>query len=94
MDVNTVTQIITQLGFPIACVVAMAFAMWKIYVRSENQNETREDKLYDVISKAQVQNKELSDTNAKFVGILETYKSDLEDIKEDVNDIKSKIIKE
>ena len=94
MDVNTVTQIITQLGFPIACVVAMAFAMWKIYVRSENQNETREDKLYDVISKAQVQNKELSDTNSKFVTILKNYESDLDGIKTDVTDIKNKLAKE
>ena len=94
MDVNTVTQIITQLGFPIACVIAMAFAMWKIYVRSENQNETREDKLYEVIAKAQAQNQELSDTNAKFVSILENYESDLDEIKTDVIDIKSKLVKE
>lgn len=94
MDVNTVTQIITQLGFPIACVIAMAFAMWKVYIRSEDQNEAREDKLYEVIAKAQAQNQELSDTNAKFVSILENYESDLDEIKTDVVDIKSKLAKE
>ena len=45
-------------------------------------------------SSAQIQNKELSETNAKFVGVLETYKSDLEEIKHDVTDIKTHLNKE
>ena len=94
MDVNNITQLITSLGFPIVCVIAMAYAMWKVYTRSENRNEQREDKLYKVISDAQVQNKELSDTNAKFVTILENYESDLDGIKIDVTDIKNKLSKE
>ena len=94
MDVSTVTQLITSLGFPIVCVIAMAYAMWKVYIRSEDQNEQREDKLYEVIAKAQAQNQELSDTNSKFVSILENYESDLDTIKNDVNDIKSKMTKE
>ena len=94
MDVSNITQLITSLGFPIVCVVAMAYAMWKVYTRSEDRNEQREDKLYKVISDAQVQNKELSDTNAKFVTILESYESDLDGIKTDVTDIKNKLAKE
>ena len=94
MDVNTITQLITTLGFPIVCVIAMGYAMWKIYERSEQQNETREEKLYTVIANAQEQNVELSNTNAKFVGVLETYKTDLEEIKHDVTDIKSHLNKE
>ena len=94
MDVSNITQLITSLGFPIVCVIAMAYAMWKVYTRSEDRNEQREDKLYKVISDAQVQNKELSDTNAKFVTILENYESDLDGIKTDVTDIKSKLAKE
>lgn len=94
MDVNNITQLITSLGFPIVCVIAMAYAMWKVYTRSEDRNEQREDKLYKVISDAQVQNKELSDTNAKFVTILQNYESDLDGIKTDVTDIKNKLSKE
>jgi hypothetical protein len=94
MDVNTVSQLITTLGFPIVCVIAMGYAMWKIYERSERQNETREEKLYDVIVKAQAQNAELSSTNARFVGVLETYKQELDEIKHDVNDIKTTLSKE
>ena len=94
MDVSNITQLITSLGFPIVCVIAMAYAMWKVYTRSEDRNEQREDKLYKVISDAQVQNKELSDTNAKFVTILRNYESDLDGIKTDVTDIKNKLAKE
>ena len=94
MDVSNITQLITSLGFPIVCVIAMAYAMWKVYTRSEDRNEQREDKLYKVISDAQVQNKELSDTNAKFVTILRNYESDLDGIKTDVTDIKNKLSKE
>ena len=94
MDVSNITQLITSLGFPIVCVIAMAYAMWKVYTRSEDRNEQREDKLYKVISDAQVQNKELSDTNAKFVTILKNYESDLDGIKTDVTDIKNELAKE
>lgn len=94
MDVSNITQLITSLGFPIVCVIAMAYAMWKVYTRSEDRNEQREDKLYKVISDAQAQNKELSDTNSKFVTILKNYESDLDGIKTDVTDIKNKLAKE
>lgn len=94
MDAQTIQQMIATLGFPIVCVIAMGFAMWKIYVRSEDRNEQREEKLYDVLAKAQVQNEELSTTNARFVSILETYKTDIDEIKTDVLDIKHTLSKE
>lgn len=94
MDANTITQLITTLGFPIVLVGVLVWFIWQIYNDSKKQNETREEKLYEVISNAQAQNKELSDTNAKFVGVLETYKSDLEEIKHDVTDIKTHLNKE
>lgn len=94
MDVNTITELITNLGFPIVLVGVLVWFIWRIYNDSKVQGEAREEKLYDVISKAQQQNVELSNTNAKFVSILETYKSDLEEIKHDVTDIKSTLNKE
>ena len=94
MDANTITQLITTLGFPIVLVGVLVWFIWQIYNDSKQQNETREEKLYEVIANAQKQNVELSDTNAKFVGILETYKTDLEEIKHDVVDIKTHLNKE
>ncbi|MBR4845010.1 MAG: hypothetical protein IKU98_01145 [Bacteroidaceae bacterium] len=94
MDASTISQMITTLGFPIVLVGVLVWFIWQIYNDQKTNNHDREEKLYDVIAKAQEQNVELSNTNAKFVGILETYKTDLEEIKHDVVDIKTHLNKE
>ena len=91
MDVGTIQTLITSLGFPIVCVIALAYFIWKIWNNSEQLNKEREEKLYDVIKNAQQQNKELSETNQQFVEVLQTYRSDLQDIKSDVEEIKTKL---
>lgn len=91
MDLNIIQQIITTLGFPIFCVIAMGLFISKLWNKSQEQNEKREEKLYEVISKAQIQNEQLSNTNAEFVKVLNEYKTDLETIKTDVADIKQQI---
>ena len=93
MDYNTLQTAISQLGFPIVMVIAMAYFIWKLWEKSQTQNETREEKLYSVISKAQEQNEKLSATNAEFVQVLTSYKDDLDDIREDVSEIKTQINK-
>lgn len=94
MDASTISQMITTLGFPIVLVGVLVWFIWQIYNDQKTSNEAREEKLYEVVANAQAQNVELSNTNAKFVGILETYKSDLEEIKHDVTDIKTHLNKE
>lgn len=94
MDAGTISQLITTLGFPIVLVGVLVWFIWQIYNDQKTTNAAREDKLYEVVANAQAQNMELSNTNAKFVGILETYKTDLEEIKHDVTDIKSHLNKE
>jgi predicted negative regulator of RcsB-dependent stress response len=94
MDASTISQLITTLGFPIVLVGVLVWFIYQIYNDQKTSNAEREDKLYEVVANAQAQNKELSNTNAKFVGILETYKADLEEIKHDVTDIKSHLNKE
>lgn len=54
----------------------------------QDQNKQREDKLYEYLGKVQAVNEELTKTNAEFVTVLNTYKSDLEEIKSDVSEIK------
>ena len=78
MDVNTIQTLITSVGFPIVCVLEKFTA----------QSEKREEKLYTVLANAQETNERLSKTNAEFVTVLNTYKSDLEEIKSDVSEIK------
>ena len=94
MDAATITELITTLGFPIVLVGVLVWFIYQIYNDQKTSNEAREEKLYEVVANAQAQNVELSNTNAKFVGILETYKTDLEEIKHDVVDIKSHLNKE
>ena len=46
MDVMTLIQ---TLGFPIACVVGIAIAFWKIIKSEREENSKREDRLYTMI---------------------------------------------
>ena len=88
MDVNTIQTLITSLGFPIVCVIALGWFIYNAFEKITAQSEKREEKLYTVIAQAQETNERLSNTNAEFVAVLNTYKSDLEDIKADVTEIK------
>lgn len=88
MDVNTVQTLITSLGFPIVCVIALGWFIYKAFEKFTAQAENREEKLYTTIAQAQETNERLTQTNAEFVSVLNTYKSDLEDIKADVSEIK------
>lgn len=91
MDLNTIQTAISTLGFPIVIAIALMWFIWKLWNKSQTQNETRENKLYEIVEKAQEQNKELSKTNSEFVSVLNAYKDDLETIKNDVSDIKTKL---
>lgn len=91
MDYNAIQQAISTLGFPIVCVLFLAWFIWKIWNAQQSTNKEREDKLYNFISAAQATNEKLTQTNSEFVEILTDYKSDLESIKTDVNEIKSTI---
>ena len=88
MDVNTIQTLITSVGFPIVCVLALGWFIYKAFEKFTSNAEKREEKLYALIAEAQATNKELLETNAEFVGVLETYKTDLVDIKNDVAEIK------
>ena len=88
MDVNTLQTLITTLGFPICVCVALSWFIYKAFEKFTAQSEKREEKLYIVIAQAQETNERLSNTNAEFVSVLNTYKSDLDEIKADVSEIK------
>lgn len=88
MDVNTIQTLITSVGFPIVCVLALAWFIYKAFEKFTAQSEKREEKLYTVLAQAQETNERLSKTNSEFVTVLNTYKSDLEEIKSDVSEIK------
>ena len=87
-NINTVQTLITSLGFPICVCIALGWFIYKAFEKFTAQAEKREEKLYTTLAQAQETNERLTQTNAEFVSVLNTYKSDLEDIKEDVNEIK------
>ena len=77
----TFVELITTVGFPIACVIAMAWFIYKIYQKSID----REEELRDEI-------KENQKINGKFAEIINRYSLELGEIKNDVKEIKEDII--
>lgn len=92
MDVQVISQLITTLGFPIVCVIFLSLFTKKLWETSDERNKEREEKLYTIIGEAQEQNKQLSDTNAQFVKVLEQNRQDIDEIKSDVKEIKGKVL--
>lgn len=81
MDIALITEIITTLGFPIACVIALGFFVWKIYKRSE----VREDTLMQEIGSMREVNAQAIETIAHYAEKLETIQEDVKEIKTDLN---------
>lgn len=102
MDVNTLTTLITTLGFPIVCVVGLGWFIYKIYIDTQEQNKTnmekvqarckeREDKLYEEIKANREVNAEAIATIAMYAEKIGHIETNLENIKMDVAIIKDKI---
>ena len=66
-------EIISTLGFPIACVIALCFFVWQLYKASVK----REERLMEVNEKA-------IDTIAKYADRLDEIQKDVQVIKDDV----------
>lgn len=88
MDVNTIQTLIASVGFPIVCVLALGWFIYVAFQKFTANAEKREEKLYTIIGEAQATNERLLQTNSEFVGVLDTYKTDLISIKNDVAEIK------
>lgn len=74
---EAIIEVISTVGFPIACVLALGFFIWKIY----NQSVAREATLLQEI-------KESRAINAKFAELIAGYEVKLDEIRTDVKDIK------
>ena len=102
MDINTISQSITTLGFPIVCVIVLAWFVYKIYNDGQKQNadnmekvqarcKEREEKLYSVIKENQEVNAKAIDTIAHYAEKLDTIQHDVNDIKTDITILTEKI---
>jgi hypothetical protein len=70
-------ELVSTLGFPIACVIALGVLVWHIY----KQSVVREEKLMQEITENRL-------INTKFAEIIAGYDITLSEIKNDVKDIK------
>lgn len=77
MDIKLFIELIGTLGFPIACVLALGFFIYKIW----RQSVKREEKLMEEITENRA-------VNTKFAEIIAGYEITLGEIKSDVKDIK------
>jgi hypothetical protein len=85
MDVATIVELITNLGFPIACVIALGAFVLKIYKKSED----REDKLMFEIEENRKINADAIATIGKYASSIDEIKHDISEIKTDINVIKN-----
>ena len=101
MDINVVTDIITNVGFPIACVIALGYFAFYIVKKSNEQNiinmeqiqeqsKERENKLYEEIKENRKVNEKAIDTIAHYAEKLDVIQSDVSEIKHDVISIMTK----
>lgn len=95
MTLEAILAAITQVGFPIVCVVVMGWFIYKIYQNTTEQNisnmaqvqercRVREEKLYSYLDKAQEINNQAIATLARYDEKLNVIQEDLEAIKEKV----------
>lgn len=87
MEITTFIELISTLGFPIACVIALGFFVWKIY----KQSIERENKLMAEITENRLVNEKAIATIAQFAERFTHIESDVELIKNDINLIKEKV---
>ena len=77
MELGVIVDLISTIGFPIVCVIALGWFVWKVY----KQSVVREDKLMTEITENRL-------VNQKFAEIIAGYDVTLSEIKNDVKDIK------
>ncbi|MBE6782980.1 MAG: hypothetical protein E7536_03095 [Ruminococcaceae bacterium] len=80
-------ELITSVGFPIACVIALGIFIYKIYQKSEQ----REDKLMNEITETRLVNAKAIETITKYADSFEVIKHDISEIKVEVSHLAEKI---
>jgi hypothetical protein len=78
MDIATIGELITNLGLPIAMVIAMGAFIWVIY----KQSVAREDKLMTEIAENRAVNEKAIETLAVYAERLGTIENDVREIKQ------------
>lgn len=99
---ETIVEIITTLGFPIACVLAMGFFIYKIYNDMKSDKETARQENKENMDAVQARCKEREDklyeeikenreVNAQAIATIAHYAEKFDVIQQDIHDIKDDI---
>ena len=102
MDIQSITELITTLGFPITCVVVLGAFIFYTYKKQNEKSELymneiqesakeREEKLYKEIALNREINSKAIETIALYAERLNTIEGNVEGIKNDVLVIKEKL---
>lgn len=87
MEVGFISDFITAVGFPISCVIGLAWFIYKFTKDLFNQSKEREDKLYEIIAKSDEHLDKLEETNREFAVITGKLRDDVSEIKEVLEDM-------
>ena len=87
MTIAVFVELLTTVGFPIVCVIALGWFVWHIY----KQSVEREEKLMTEITENRLVNEKAIETIAQFAERFTHIEDDVELIKNDVILIKDKI---
>lgn len=101
MDMQALTTFVSNVGFPIACAIGMAWFIYQVFKKTTEESarniekmqercKEREDKLYKEIEINRDINNKAIETIAKYAERLDTIQSDISDIKTDITIIMAK----
>lgn len=88
---NDVVSIISNVGFPIFCVLALGGLVYKGFDKITSANAEREQKLYLMLGETRAQLDEAIEVNASFVEILSDMRSDVANVQDDIVKIKTRL---
>lgn len=91
MDISAFLDLIASQGFPIACVIALAFVFYKMIVKVMADQKEREDKLYDELAECRSVNEKAIATIAQYADSLSSIQQDVGHIKHDITVINTKL---
>lgn len=91
MTLDAIVQVILDLGFPIACVIALGIFCWRMVDKLINQQKEREERLYEEIGECRVINQKAIETIAQYAEKLDVIKDNIDVVKTDLTVIKTKL---
>ncbi len=87
MEITSFIDLISTLGFPIACVIAMGVFIYHIYKKSEE----REERLLNELSENRKINADAIATIGRYADSITIIENDIKDIKSDLTILTEKI---